>query len=185
MNTEKPPVARMRAGGFSRLYKFLLPALLAAAIQVFPASPAESAMGYSLGLPVYYMRTPKDFLPIVSGWCFTAVWDDGNTNKGMHFEMLKFDDYGYVVDSINIGVVLEKPVGRALVGVGMGLLDSRFAPPTPGMKSFIADVYGKVTILSLGRGSLRGFMTARWLEPTPFTSRTIYNGGLEVSLNLR
>jgi hypothetical protein len=179
----KPPVVRKRAGGFPRLHSliFIMPAVLIQCVLSIP-SVSAAPIEFSVGPTVYDYYYNIGGFQRLTGQAFTVVWNDGDVSKGFHFETAGLDVAGFKLDCTNMGLVLEKSAHGVLAGVGLGFVDTRQPAPTPPLLSFICDIYGKATILSIGKNSLRGFVTARTLNPTPFGTMTVYNTGVEVCL---
>ena len=175
----KPPVSRMRDGGFLRLYTL---AVFAAILSFVSPSNAGAVTTVSVEKNYYdYLYTAGAFASRLSGQGATISFQDGAFNKAVHVEWGGFDTPIFSLNMFNIGIALEKPVmTNTLLGIGIGFVQCDYVGGP--MKSLIGDVYGKVKIIKVGNNSLGSFVAVRMVHPTPFGQTMVIKGGLEISI---
>jgi len=179
----KPPVSRLRDGGFLRLYTS---AVVAAILSFFGPSVADAATTVSVEKNYYsYTDIVAGQAPRLTAQGATVSLEDGGFNKAVHLEWGGFAGPARTMHMVNMSIALEKPMtANTLVGVGVGFAQCDFSGPfaVPTMKSFVGDLYGKVKLIKFGNSSLGSFVSARLVNPTPFGDTLVYKFGLEINV---
>ena len=175
----KPPVSRLRDGGFLRLYTL---AALAAVLSFAVPSFAGAVKTISVEQNYYdYMNDTGGPGARLTGQGATMSFEDRGFNKAVHVEWGNVDVVGFSLDMFNLGIALEKPTtANTLLGIGAGFVRCDFAGGP--MLSFVGDIYGKVKLVKVGNNSLGSFVSLRVVQPTPFGRMQMVKAGLEISI---
>jgi len=168
--------------GFFRLLTFILGTVIAVS---FSGPVAQAAARLSVGQTYYDLQiiTPggNDRL---KGQTLSAVIPGKVVDTGLAVEIMRLRAGGGRDDFYTAGFVVEKQLLRGtLAGMSAGLMQV-YANGSYVTLCTLWEIYGKATIITAGRGELRGFVGSRWVSPTPWGALEVVRFGLEVSAGL-